>query len=47
MIKQQKYMVTLQKKNLLLNKKQNFGEGYAYWEYLNSLSNIEFLIKKI
>jgi len=35
------------KKNLLLNKKQNFGEGYAYWEYLNSLSNIEFLIKKI
>ena len=35
------------KENLLLNKKQNFGEGYAYWEYLNSLSNIEFLIKKI
>lgn len=35
------------REKLLFNKKQNFGEGYAYWEFLNSLNDINFLIKKI
>jgi len=34
-------------KNLLLNTKQNFGEGNAYWEYLDTLSNIKNLVSQM
>lgn len=35
------------KKNLLLNKKINFGEGNAYWQYLDTLDDIKILISQI
>jgi hypothetical protein len=35
----------ISKEKLLINGKINFGEGYAYWEYLNNLEPIEKLLK--
>ena len=34
------------KDKLIINGKKDFGEGLAYWEFLNSLEDIELLIKQ-